>query len=59
LAALSRSEVALIIFSADFDFLAIRTAISNVFRIEEFTSAFLLAALKALFAVFVTGMGRV
>jgi len=59
LAALSAKDIALRIFSEDFALLATRIETSNFLRMDEFNSDFLLEDLKALLAVFVTGMGRV
>lgn len=56
MAARSVKEMAVKIFFSDFFFLADLIAASSLVFISLFLKAFLLAALRALFAVFVTGI---
>jgi hypothetical protein len=56
LAALSAKETAFFIFSTDFDLFAILIAASKPDKIREFVPSFLFELLRALLAVFVTGI---
>ena len=56
LTALSAKEIADLIFSAVLLFLAVRIAFSKLTKISLLTVSFFLELLKALFAVFVTGI---